>query len=210
MARVTALEPDRTGGGVRVHVGGAAFGTVAPQDVRELGLEVGEALDGGRLSSLAARAEVFAARSVALRLLAARALPAREITRRLIRRGHARAAAEAAVDALVHAGLIDDAEFARHYARTRAQRFRYGPARLVADLRRLGVGEREAEAAVRDALAADGIDPVVLLREAAARKLRTMGDVDPVVRRRRLKAFLLRRGFAAAAVREVVKEAPEG
>lgn len=210
MPAVTALEPEPAGSGIRVEVDGGPFATVSAGDVRELRLAAGEALDDGRLSSLVARAEVFSARTVALRILAARALPSREVARRLVRKGHTREAAEAAVRALVEAGLIDDAEFARHYARTRARGGRYGPGRLVGDLRRLGLAERDAETAVREALADDGVDPPALLREAAAHKMRALAGLDPATKRRRLKAYLLRRGFAVSDVIEVVKEALAG
>ncbi len=210
MPAVTALEAEPAGPGIRVAVDGAPFATVSAEDVRALRLAVGEALDDGRLSLLGAQAEVFSARTVALRMLAARALPAGEVARRLTRKGHASPAAQAAVDGLVEAGLIDDAAFARHYARTRAQRGRLGPARLVLDLRRFGLAEREAQAAVRDALAEDGLDPRTLLLEAARKKARTLAGLDPATRRRRLKAYLRRRGFAASDVIEVVKEALAG
>ncbi len=209
MAAVTALEPDRRGsGGIRVHVDGVSLALVAPEDVKSLA--VGTPLTPAAIARLEQRAEVFAGRLVALRILSYRSLPSREIVRRLVRKGHAPQAAEEAVGALVQAGLIDDAEFARHYARTRARRLRHGPARLAKDLRRLGIGLREAEEAVKSALEQDGVDPVALLREAAQKKLQTLRDLDPQARRRRLKVYLLRHGFAAADVIEVVKEAVAG
>ena len=211
MPAVTAVLPDPRGsGGFAVHLDGASFALVAASDVRELGLAVGAALVPETVARLERRAEVFAARLAALRILAFRALPSTEIRRRLVRKGHVPAAAGEAVGALVAAGLIDDAEFARHFARTRARRFRYGPARLARDLRRLGIGQDEADRAVREALAADGVDTGELLREAAARKLRGLGGVEPQERRRRLKVYLLRRGFATADVLEAVRAALAG
>jgi len=207
MARVTGLESEPRSGGVRVRLDGTPFATIAMQDVADLRLEEGQVLDETALAALSARADIFGARTVALRMLAARALPARELTRKLERKGHAREAAQAAVQAIAAMGLLDDGEFARHYARTRARRQRVGPARLVADLRRLGVDEREARQAVDDALAADGVDTGALLREAAARKLRSLDGMPPADVGRRLKAYLLRRGFAAGEVIAVVKEA---
>jgi len=207
MATITALEPEPRSGGVRVRVDGTPFATVGVQDIAALGLAEGRELDEATTAGLSARAEVFGARTVALRMLAARAFPTRELKFRLQRKGHAKEAAEAAVAALADTGLLDDAEFARHYARTRVRQKRVGPARLVADLRRMGVEEREARRAVDDALAADGVDTVTLVREAAARKLRSLESFAPAERGRRLRAWLLRRGFAAADVIAVVKEA---
>lgn len=207
MPRITALEPEPRSGGVRVRVDGMPFATVAVQDAADLGLAEGLVLDERASAALSARADVFGARTVALRMLAGRALPAKEVIRRLERKGHAPEAARAAIVALAGSGLLDDAEFARHYARTRVRQKRVGPGRLVADLRRLGVEDRLARSAVDEALAADGVDTGQLLREAAARKLRSLKGLAPADARRRLKAFLRRRGFAPAEVIAVVKEA---
>jgi len=205
---VTALEPDPRGtGGVVVFLDGASFALVASADAPALGLAAGAELSPAQVQRVEQRAEVFAARAAALRILAYRALPSTEIRRRLVRKGYAKPAADEAVGALVASALISDGEFARHFARTRARRFRYGPARLAKDLRRLGIGPEEAARAVRDALADEGVEPVELLREAAARKLATLADLDLATRRRRLKTYLLRRGFAASDVIEVVKAA---
>jgi len=207
---VTAVELDGRSGGVRVQVDGTPFATVAPADVGILGLVEGRAVDDALRATLAERAELFGARDVAMRMLAARPLPARDVLRRLLRKGHARHAADAAVAALTDAGLIDDADFARHYARTRSRQRRVGPARLVAELRRRGVDEGAASAAVAEALAADGFDPLAVLREAAARKLRSLSTAAPEERARRLKAYLRRRGFASSDVITVVREACGG
>jgi hypothetical protein len=120
---VTALEPDPRGsGGIRVHVDGVSFAMVAVEDVRNLSLAVGSPLAAEMMARLERRAEVFSGRMAALRILSYRALPSHEICRRLVRKGHAPAAAQEAVGALVTAGLINDEEFARHFARTRARR----------------------------------------------------------------------------------------
>lgn len=203
---VTALEKEPRGSGVRVQVDGGPFATVSPADVAELGLRPGAALDDARAAILERRAEAFAARTVALRMLGYRALPGREIARRLSRKGHARDVADGVVEALRGEGLVNDAEFARHYTRTRASARRLGPARIQADLRRLGVDEQVAAEAIRETLEREHIEPGQLLHEAAARKLREMAGLDRTAQRRRLKAFLLRRGFSSGDVVAVLRE----
>ena len=203
---VTALEPDPRGtGGVRVQVDGGPFATVAAQDIADLGLRAGRLLEPEAVAVLERRAELFAARAVALRMLSYRALPGGEIERRLTRKGHDTMVAASVVEGLRDAGLVSDAEFARHFVRTRAVGRRYGPSRLEADLRRLGVDEKTATTAIRDTLAADEIDPAQLLREAAARKLRALAGQGRDVQRRRLRAYLLRRGFAPTDISAVGK-----
>ena len=203
---VTALEKEPRGGGIRVQVDGGPFATVAPADVVELGLHAGAALDDALAASLERRAERFAARTVALRMLGYRSLPGREIARRLARKGHARDVADGVVEVLRAEGLVNDAEFARAYTRTRAAAKRLGPARLQADLRRLGVDEQVAAAAIRETLEQEHIEPGQLLREAASRKLREMAGLDRTAQRRRLRAFLLRRGFPSGEIVAVLRE----
>jgi regulatory protein len=205
VATITSLEPEPRGGGVRLRLDGQPFATLGAGDVVTLRLAVGREVSSSLLERLEQRAEVHAARGVALRMLAARALPASEITRRLLRRGHPRRAAEQAVAALEAEGLIDDAEFARHYARTRA-RNRLGAGRLVSDIRRLGVEERLARGAVSDVFATEGVDEHAMLREAARRKAKSLAGLDRDRRVRRLRSFLLRRGFPLSEVRVVVRE----
>lgn len=206
MPVLTSLEAESRSGGVRVRVDGEPFGTVAAADVAALNLRPGEALDAARRADIGHRAEVFSARAVALRMLAARALPARELTRRLERRGHARAVAEAAVEQLTDAGIVNDREFAEQFASARARRQRFGQARLVRELTRFGIPSRAAESAVRESLARDGVDTGALLREAAARKLRALAGADPAQQRRRLRQYLIRRGFAASEVVAYLRE----
>jgi regulatory protein len=205
--RVTLLEADRRSGGGRVQVDGRPFGTIAAGDVAALGLRRDAELDDRAGAALTARAEIFGVRGVALRLLASRSLPAAELVRRLVRRGHPRPAAEIALEQLREAGLVDDAAFARSFVSARARSQRLGPRRLLAELRRLGVDGALAESAVTDALAADGVDSGALLRDAALKKARGLQRLDPETARRRLRAYLMRRGFAGAEVAAVVKEA---
>ena len=205
--RVTSLVHDERSGGVRIQLDERPFGTIGAADVVELGLAEGRPVVAATEAELVRRAETFSARVVALRMIAARALSSAEVLRRLLRKGHAKPASEAAVAALLGSGLINDQQFAQHYASTRSRRQRFGPRRLMADLRRMGVAEKDATAAVRDALEAEGVDPRSVLREAAQKKARSLGGLDPQTARRRLRAYLLRRGFGGAEVSAVVKEA---
>jgi regulatory protein len=211
MPTVTGLAPDvRGSGGVTVHLDGASFALVAAADVRALRLEVGAVLSAVAVAEVERRSEVFGARAAALRILSYRPLPAGELERRLVRKGHVSAVAREALASLAEAGLVNDDEFARHYVRTRARRLRHGPGRLERDLCRLGIGAADARRAVEAALAEDGVDPRALLREAAAKKVATLGGLDRRQRGRRLATYLRRRGFAAADINEVVKEALAG
>src|SRR5438876_259756 len=115
------------------------------------------------------------------------------------------AAVKTALERLAARGLLDDRRFAEQYAAVRATRGK-GPARIVADLLAQGVERGVAEAAVGRALKEEGIDPQIEARAAAAKRARQLGGLPPPVRRRRLLAFLVRRGYSGPQVKELVKE----
>jgi len=58
---------------------------------------------------------------------------------------------------------------------------------------------------VRTSLAAEGVDPAEAVRALAEKRARQLAGLPLVVKKRRLVAFLARRGFAGAEVREVVE-----
>jgi regulatory protein len=100
--------------------------------------------------------------------------------------------------------LIDDMRFAFDYAAAKARRGR-GAARLIRDLQAQGVERRVAEEAVRRALAAEGLDREETVRALVKQRAKQLAGLPPMVRKRRLVAFLVRRGFAGADVREAVE-----
>jgi regulatory protein len=110
-----------------------------------------------------------------------------------------------ALDRLVARRVIDDRRYAEEYARARAARGS-GQPRIVRDLLTQGVERGTAEEAVRRALEVEGIDPETAARAIAAKRARQLGDLAPAVKRRRLFAFLQRRGYPGAQVRELVEE----
>jgi SOS response regulatory protein OraA/RecX len=75
----------------------------------------------------------------------------------------------------------------------------------VRDLQSQGVDRRVAEGAVRQSLAAEGVDPVDAVRALAEKRARQLAGLPPAVRKRRLSAFLARRGFEAQQIWEVVE-----
>jgi regulatory protein len=105
-----------------------------------------------------------------------------------------------AVGRLESEGILDDAKFARAFARSRARRG-YGPARVLSDLSRKGVERRVAEVAVAGEV--EGATPI---EEIARKKAGQLKGLPPDVRRRRLAAYLLRRGFRIAEVQVVLKK----
>jgi regulatory protein len=203
---LTGLAPDPRQPGYRlVEVDRGRFASLPAVALESLSLELGAELGPAVLDRLRELADVEAAERAALRALARRAHARWDLERRLVKKQHPPAAVAAALERLTQRGLLDDGRFAQQYAALRATRGR-GPARLLRDLLAQGVERRTAEQAVSRAIDEEGIDPRLEARAVATKRARQLSGLPPPVRKRRLLAFLVRRGYAGPQVRELVQE----
>ncbi len=206
MPTLTGLAPDPRQPGYRlVEVDRGRFASLPVAALEPLRLEVGAALAPAVLDRLRELADIEAAERAALRALARRAHARLDLQRRLVKKQHPPAAVEAALERLALRGLLDDRRFAEQYAALRATRGK-GPVRLLRDLQAQGVERRTAEHAVRRALEEEGIDPGVEARAVAAKRARQLAGLPAPVRKRRLLAFLMRRGYAGVPLKDLVEE----
>ena len=202
---LTGLAPDPRRPDYRlVEVDRGRFASLPAAELAGLGLVLGGDIPPLVLERLQELADLEAAHRAALRAVARRAHARLDLRRRLLQKQHPPDAVDGALERLSSAGLLDDTQFASDYAAAKARRGR-GPARLVRDLQAQGVERRLAEKAVRTSLAAEGLDPADTVRALAAKRATQLAGLPPVVRKRRLTAFLVRRGFAGAEVRDLVE-----
>ncbi len=203
LSRITALVPEPRGpGSVRIEVDGERFASVAPDVVRTHGLHVGRELDQVLRARLEAEADVEAAYRTALRSIERRSFARADLGRRLLRKGHAHEAVEAALARVAERGLLDDAAFAANYVETRSARGR-GPLRLTRDLMAMGVERGIIDRAVaKHARESEGNGDVPL--SLATRRAAQLRELPRQVKRRRVLAYLARRGFSGREVSEMV------
>ena len=147
------------------------------------------------------------ARTICLRLLDQRARTRAELADALRRKGVPDASATAVLNRFAEVGLIDDAALAGTFAL--AQHRERGLARraVAAKLRRRGLDEQIVTAAL------DPIDrdsEYAAAQALVAKKLRSLGGLDPQVQARRLVGLLGRRGYPAGLAHEVVRDALAG
>ena len=200
---LTALEPDpRRPGTLRVEVDGVRFGAVPETLAQAAGLAIGRPVDAELQERLAAAADAEAAFRTLLRALERRSFARADLGRRLIRKGHPGPAVEAALERASALGLLDDASFARDYVQTRAARGR-GPARLTRDLMAMGVERGHIDRALA-AEWPEGSDRTVVPSALAAKRAAQLGDLPRPVKRRRVLAYLARRGFAGRDISDLV------
>jgi regulatory protein len=202
--RITDLQPDpRRPASVRVLVDGQLFCTVGADSCR--GLTVGQPLDEQVVERLAHAADAEAAVRMVLRSLERRAYARADLGRKLTRRGHPAEAVEYALEHAGRLGLMDDAAFARSYVQMRARRGR-GPARVVRDLLIMGVARALIDVAVAAEWPPEADRSTVPL-ELAAKRAAQLVDLPRPVRRRRILAYLARRGFTGPEAVDAVAKA---
>jgi len=202
---LTGLAPDPRRPDYRlVEVDRGRFASLPAQELTGLDLVVGREIGPLVLERLQQLADVEAAHRAAQRAIARRAHARFDLRRRLLQKQHPPDAVDAALERLSAAGLLDDARFAVDYAAAKARRGR-GPSRLTSDLQAQGVDRRVAEEAVRTSLAAEGVDPGDAVRALAEKRAKQLAGLPPLVRKRRLVAFLVRRGFQGSEVRSMVE-----
>jgi regulatory protein len=200
--RITALVPEPGGAGsVRIEVDGERFASVSPDVVRTHGLHVGRDLDEALRARLEVEADVEAAYRTALRSIERRSFARADLGRRLLRKGHAPEAVEAALARAAEHGLLDDAAFAVNYVETRSARGR-GPLRLTRDLMAMGVERGIVDRAVAAHVRSDGNGAVPLA--LASKRAAQLRDLPRHVRRRRVLAYLARRGYSGRDITELV------
>ena len=203
---ITSVIPDsRTPGYLVIEVDGARFTSLPEETVVSLGIAAGRHLDEEEFSSMTRVADVQAAHQVALRLLATRPRSVSEMLRQLRNRGHDPSVAVEAAGKLEACGLLNDAEFARHFSSVRSGRG-HGPARLISDLLSRGVDRRVAEKAVCETIEAESVDPLAQARALAEKRFVQLGDLPANKKRRRLLAYLGRRGYSGYEIDQFVRE----
>jgi len=131
----------------------------------------------------------------ALRLLEFRARSVSELRRRLIQKGEPAEAVDEVLGRLRDQKLLDDAAFAREFARSKVLGAGSSKRRILLELTRKGVARDVADQAVAGLQESEGIDASAAIHRVAAKKWKSLAKLDDFTRKRRLYAFLARRGF---------------
>jgi len=140
----------------------------------------------------------------ALNLLSARPYATRALHRKLIQKEYTAADADDAIRRLVSAGLLDDEKYAEQYARSKILGTGASKRRLTQELYRKGIRGDVATNAIANVIADEEIDTAAVIDRVARKKLAQLGDLQPLVLRRRLFAFLARRGYDVDEIKRIV------
>lgn len=209
MAVITDIvaEP-RKPGRFAVLVDGDRRATLSLEAIERLRLKV-----GGDWEDVAAAVEqegaALATYDRALNMLAFRARSSSELRRALVRKQEPPALVDAAIDRLRSAGFLDDARFARQFARSKAAGAGTSRRRLQQELSRKGVPREVGEEAVSEVFEEENIDEVAAAEALTRKKLRSLHKVDSQTRNRRLWSFLARRGYDGDQIRRAIQAATD-
>ena len=140
---------------------------------------------------------------VAVRALMRRAHSVHEMKKKLERRSENKLLVELVMARLKENGMIDDARYAKQFARQRTESRKQGKFRIARDLRGRGIPDRHIEAALTEA--AQNTDEAAMVRQRIERKLLSFhGEIDEK-KLASIYASLLRAGFSADIARRELR-----
>ena len=148
------------------------------------------------------RAREEQARNLCLRLLTARARTRAELAGQLAKRGYPDDVSTLVLDRLADVGLIDDADFAEQWVRSRRVNAGKGKRALAVELRRKGVDNEVITAALADIDADAERERAEQLVSDKLRRERLTDDDAKLARR--LVGMLARRGYSQSMALDVV------
>jgi regulatory protein len=194
------VQAPRHPGRFTVLVDGKQLAVLSLDAIERLHLAVGRDIAGLEplIEAEAAQLKVY---DRALNMLAFRARSSAELARSLVQKGEEKVIVDRAIARLIEQGLLDDAAFAQSFTRSKVLGANQSRRRVQQGLRRKGVARDVSDAAIATVFEEEGVDQRALVEEAARKKLRTLSKLEPVVQRRRLYAFLARRGYDSDDIR---------
>lgn len=224
---ITALQADPLDPNkVHVFIDGKHAMAVSLDVAAQDRLSVGQTCPPDRLERLHAAQELTNIYESALNFLSYRPRSAREVELRLRKKGYTPEQISDVMERLRRMGYVDDREFARFWVSNRMSFSPRGPRLLRSELRQKGVPSEvvdevlsehtDSQAALQEQAEEVGVEygmseepaPGTDLANALAlarKRMRTYGNLDPQVARRRLSGFLARRGYGYDVIDGVLK-----
>ena len=196
--RVTALRPTkRDPDRIAVDLDGSFAFALPATLVADERIDVGDMLDVDRVSALLAADQASRATEAALVFLSYRPRSEKEVRDRLRRGGYEQDAIEHAISRLHEWRYLDDADFARRWVENRTAHRPRGKRLLQQELRHKGIDGETARDAIDDA----ELDETGAAEALARRRLPSYAGDEPAAIRRRLGAYLARRGYGYDVIR---------
>lgn len=143
------------------------------------------------------------ARRYAFLLLKFRFRSEQELALRLRRKGYSEELVKDTVSFLKERKLLDDKVFARNWIASRLKK-PFGVRRIIQELKIKGIDKKTIEEGLRETSAAYAEQEIVAT--LAKRRLAQLKNLEPLVARRRVYGYLIRRGFLPETVSDVLNQ----
>ena len=203
---VTAIVANpRRNGRFDVVVDGSVAATLSLEAIERLQLSVGAIVDERLRAAFQRETSIVATYDRALNMIALRARSSTELRRLLVRKGEPAENVDVAIERLLRAGFLDDGSFAKQFTRAKALGGGLSRRRVQQELTRRGVARDVTDSAIADVFAEEHIDEEGTLERVARKKLKSLARLDTAVQRRRLYAFLARRGYDSDDIARTVR-----
>lgn len=188
---ITRIAPQRDPDRVSIYLDGEFVLGLGVTIAEEHGLRVGQALSAAEVGALRERDELGKATDKALAFLTSRPRSLREVRDRLKEKEIPPATIEAVVARLEGWGYVGDEGFARYWIENRTANQPRGKRLLRQELWRKGVERETVDQVLEEAEIDEGGAALALARK----RLGQLRGLDEQTQRRRLGAFLQRRGY---------------
>jgi regulatory protein len=147
------------------------------------------------------------AHNVSMHALTRKGLSIQEMTDHLRGRELDEAAVDYEVTRLIEVGLLDDHDLAENLVRTLRERKGLGRTAITSELRRRKIDPVAIEGALEADREDHGDDELTRARELALKRAPQLRSLDAETARRRLGAFLMRKGYSGSIVASAVASA---
>ncbi len=181
---------------------------ISPETLMKHNLSRGKECTEEEIEDIRREDERIRARIQAVKYASVRVVSKAQLKRHLLKKGFSDESVDAVVARLDEKGFIDDTRFAQLFIKDRMKLKPAGPRKLAADLRKRGVERHIIEEAVAPWEDLDTQREVA--RSLAEKKINTLQRYDQKKQRRKLYAYLERRGFDQTVIGDITREVLDG
>ena len=141
-------------------------------------------------------------KAAALRFLKIRPRSIAEVKEKLAGKGFSSTEIEIVIHDLIMSGLLDDRAFTKSWINYRLAR-PFGFRRIIQELKNKDIDQEIIDQAMAEI--DDSYSPEKIALDLAQRRWHRLPDIDPLKKKKRVMDFLLRRGFEADVIINVLK-----
>ncbi|MBN2407186.1 MAG: regulatory protein RecX [Elusimicrobia bacterium] len=203
---VTSILPDKRGGKYGLYVDGRLTLKISGDVLKCVKIAAGQGIDGRELDSLISLQQIHDAVGYSKQLISRRKRSRKEIRDKLEAREYEEDIIEKTLLKLEESGYLDDTAFAGWWISERRKGKPKADRAIVHELKSRGVSEEEISEAFGGLPASEKPEELETARRACIPVIEKYRKSPYITGRRRLTAFLRRRGFSWETVNSIIEE----